>query len=233
LLEDACTDDPGEPTLKVELAQAVAATGDATRAFRLLATVAADGDATPPVRARAANASAALYFRSGDFDNARVALRDVLAAATDEGERRTATAKLRALDDEPARRTLGRALFGDDITGALDPVLVFHLLSEFARLHPDERLGAYLLGRQLASRDPLLALPYLRNACEPTTPGVALAPDFQRECLRMTALATFRLGDLARSHAALVALRAASTDEAEHLRVDDFLARIIWRQAKQ
>ncbi|HEX2657213.1 MAG TPA: hypothetical protein VHU40_03030, partial [Polyangia bacterium] len=226
LLEDACHDDPQEPTLKVDLAQAVAATGDTTRAFRLLGSVASDGDATRPVRAHAANVSAALYFRAGDFDNARVALRDVLAAATDEGERRTATAKLRALDDEPARRTLGRALFGDDVTGALDPVLVFHLLSEFARLHPDERLGAYLLGRQLASRDPLLALPYLRNACEPAGAGAPLAPDFQRECLRMTALAAFRLGDLARSHAALTALRAASSDDAEHLRVDDFLARI-------
>ena len=185
------------------------------------------------MRARAANLRAALYFHAGDYDNARVALRDVLAAATDEGERRTATAKLRALDDEPARRTLGRALFGDDIVGALDPVLIFHLISELARLHPEERVGSYLIGRQLGGRDPMLALPYLCNACEPGSPGTPLAADFQRECLRLTMLAAFRAGDLQRSHVAATALRTAAPDEAERLRAEDFLARIEWRRSKQ
>ncbi|HEY4185035.1 MAG TPA: hypothetical protein VGP07_08200 [Polyangia bacterium] len=233
LLEQACSDDPMEPTLEVELAQAVAATGDATRALALLAAVARDGDATSPVRARAANLAAAIYFHANDFDNARGALREVLAAATDEGERRTANAKLRALDDEPARRTLGRALFGDDATGTIDPVLLFHLFGEFARLHPDERLGPYLIGRQLAPRDPQLALPYLRAASEGVVGGAPLSPDFQRECQRMLMLAAFRLGDLARSHAAATALLASATDEAERLRAGDFLARIAWRRSKQ
>lgn len=233
LLEQACNDDPMEPTIKVDLAQAVAATGDSARALALLAAIARDGDATSPVQARAANLAAALYFRMDDFDNARTSLREVLAAATDEGERRTATAKLRALEDEPARRTLGRALFGDDAIGGIDPVLLFHLLGEFARLHPDERLGPYLLGRQLAARDPQLALPYLRDASEPGTGGPRLPPDFERESLRMMMMAAFRVGDLVRSHAAASSLRAAATSEAERLRADDFLARIAWRQSKQ
>jgi len=243
LLESACADDPGEPTLQVELAQAVAAAGETARAHRLLSGVARDGDATAPVRARAAGLAAALHFHAGDFDNARVALREVLAAATDEGERRTAAAKLRALEDEPARRTLGRALFGDDVLANLDAVLAFDLMMDFARLHPREPLGPYLIGRQLATRDPLLALPYLRNACEPdaasaraggTEPAGAevLGQDFARECLRMTALAAFKLGDLQRSQAAAAALRRSATDEAERLRADDFLARIAWRRSK-
>jgi hypothetical protein len=233
LLEQACADDPMEPTIKVELGQAVAATGDAPRALGLLAGIARDGDATAPVRSRAANVAAGIYFHMEDFDNARRALREVLAAATDEGERRTATAKLRALDDEPARRTLGRALFGDDATGNLDPVLLFHLVGEFARLHPDDRLGPYLIGRQLAARDPQLALPYLRAASDVGANGARLAPDFERECLRMTMLAAFRIGDLVRSHAAAIALGASATDEAERLRAGDFLARLAWRQSKQ
>jgi len=194
--------------------------------------VARDGNTTAPVRGRAATVAAAIYFHQGDFDNARGALRDVLNAATDEGERRTATAKLRALDDEPARRTLGRALFGDDVTGDIDPVLQFHLIGEFARLHPDERLGPYLVGRQLAARDGQLALPYLRAASEGAG-GVPLTSDFQRECQRLLMLAAFRVGDLPRSAAAAEWLRAHATDEAERLRSEDFLARIAWRRSKQ
>ena len=232
LLSEACHDDPVEPTLKVELAHALGATGDTARALDTLGAVARDGNSTAPVRARAANVAAAIYFHTNDFDNARASLRDVLAAATDEGERRTATAKLRALDDEPARRTLGRALFGDDVAGDIDPVLLFHLIGEFARLHPDERLGPYLVGRQLAARDPRLALPYLRAASEGTG-GVPLAPDFQRECQRLLMLAAFRLGDLPRSTAAAEWLRANATDEAERLRAGDFLARLAWRRSQQ
>jgi len=232
LLSDACHDDPVEPTLKVELAQALAATGDASRALAALGGVARDGNATAPVRARAASVAAAIYFHQNDFDNARAALREVLTAATDEGERRTATAKLRALDDEPARRTLGRALFGDDMAGDIDPVLFFHLIGEFARLHPDERLGPYLVGRQLATRDPQLALPYLRAASDGSG-GVPLISDFRRECERLVMLAAFRLGDLARSGAAADWLRANATDEAERLRAGDFLARIAWHRSKQ
>lgn len=232
LLQEACHDDPVEPTLKVELAQALAATGDTPRALGELGAVARDGNATAPVRARAANVAAAIYFHQSDFDNARGALREVLAAATDEGERRTATAKLRALDDERARRTLGRALFGDDVSGDIDAVLAFHLLGEFARLHPDDRLGPYLVGRQLSTRDPQLALPYLRAALD-ASGGTPLTSDFQRECQRLLMLAAFRTGDLPHSAAAAEWLRANAADEAERLRAGDFLARIAWRRSKQ
>jgi hypothetical protein len=232
LLEQACRDDPGEPTFRVDLAQATAATGDQRGALALLAAIERDGEATRPVRARAAALAAAIHFHENDPDNARVALRDVLASATDEGERRQANAKLRALDDEAARRTLGRALFGTDVAGAMDPVLMFFLMSEFSRLHPDDALGPYLLGRQLAARDPALALPQLRIACEDPFPGRALSPDFRRECLRLTMLAAYRAGDLARSAKAAGALAAEATDEAERLRAGDFQARIAWRQTK-
>ena len=240
LLRRACADDPGEPTLRVELAQATAAAGDSRAALSLLAEIARDAETTRPVRARASGLAAAIQFHEGDPDNARVALRDILAVATDEGERRQASAKLRALDDEAARRTLGRALFGNDVAGTQDPVLTFFLLSEFARLHPDDALGPYLVGRQLSTRDPALALPHLQTACDPAGeinqaaagPKQALTPDFRRECLRLTMLAAYRAGDLMRSAAAARALGAAATDEAERLRVEDFLARVAWRHTR-
>lgn len=232
LLEQACADDPGEPTFRIELAHAVAAAGDPRGALALLVGIERDGEATRPVRARAASLAAAIHFHEGDPDNARVALRDVLAVATDEAERRQANAKLRALDDEPARRTLGRALFGNDLAGNLDPVVMFHLLTEFARLHPDDALGAYLLGRQLAGRDPAAAIPYLRTACGEPFVGRALAPDFRRECLRMATLAGYRAGDLTRASAAANALATEAVDEAERLRAGDFLERIAWRRTQ-
>jgi hypothetical protein len=233
VLEQACRDDPDEPTLQVDLAQATAAAGDSPRALILLGAIGRNAELTSPVRARAASVAAAIQFRLGDFDNARAALRNVLAAATDETERRQATAKLRALDDEPARRTLGHALFGNDVTGAVDPVLAFYLLTEFARLHPDDALGSYLVGRQLAFRDPLLALPHLRAACQGSFAGRPLLADFRRECLRMTMLAAYRAHDLGLGHEAARALADESSDEAERLRTADFLARISWRQAKE
>jgi hypothetical protein len=235
ILETACGADPHEPTIKVDLAEAYAAAGDTTRALDQLAAVGRDGDATEPVRARAAAVAASIHLHRGDADNARAALRQVQGSASDEGERRLATAKLRSLDGESARRTLGRALFGDGVAAAPDPVLTFFLMSEFARLHPDEALGPYLVGRQLATRDPPQALRFLRAACELPAAGKPLPPDFRRECLRLTVLAAFRAGDLARSQAAATALRddTEGVEEAERLRAGDFLARIAWRAAKE
>jgi hypothetical protein len=233
VLEQACRDDPAEPNLQVDLAQALAASGESAKALAVLGTIARDADLTAPVRARAAGLTATIQFHQGDFDNTRTALRDVLGAATDEAERRQATAKLRALDDEPARRTLGRVLFGDDINGSLDPVVAFSLLSDFERLHPDDALGPYLVGRQLAFRDPRSAMPRLRVACEGSFAGRALQTDFRRECLRMTMWAAFRSGDLGRSADAARTLAVESSEEAEKLRVGDFLERVAWRQAKQ
>lgn len=237
LLEQACHDEPDEPNLRVDLAQAAAASGDSGAALRLLASVARDGQVTSPVRSRAASLTAAVHFHLGDLDNARAALRDVLAAASDESERRQAIAKLRALEDEPSRRTLGRALFGDNVTGTVDPVLAFYLFAEFARVHPDDALGPYLVGRQLSGRDAGSAMPYLRTACEPDSAGqftgVGLQVDFRRECLRMMMWAAFRSGDLLRGAAAARTLATETSEEAERLRVGDFLERVTWRQARQ
>jgi hypothetical protein len=240
LLEQSSCDDPGEPTIRIDLAQALAAAGEPVRALQVLAALARNGEITAPVRARAAAVAAAVHFQRGEVDNARQSILDVLASATDEGERRLAGSKLRALADEGARRTLGRALFGDDVLGNLDPVLLFYLVSEFARLTPDEALGPYLVGRQLAFRDPAAALPVLRLACVPVVPGAegpgpdrqALPTDVRRECLRLAMVAAFKIRDLAQSRQAAEALRRESSEEAERLRAGDFLERIDWQRAK-
>ena len=232
LLQRACSDDPSEPSLQIELAQALAVAGDSRASLLLLGEIARQPDLTAPLRAHAANLTATIQFHLGSFDETRTALRLALTFATDEGERRQVSARLRALEDEPARRTLGHALFGNNVTGAIDPVVAFSLFSDFARLHPDEALGPYLLGRQLAFRDSQLAIPLLGQACEGGLPGRALPTDFRRECLRMLMLAAFRAGDLRRSGAAARTLGLESTEEAERLRVTDFLARIAWRKTR-
>lgn len=240
IVEQACRDDPGEPTLRIALAEAQLAAGAAEKALALLASVEESGDVTAPVRAHAATLAASIHFHAGDIPRTREALRRVLAAATSDAERRLAQAKLRAIEGEAAQRTLGRALFGDSVTAAADPVLTFYLLAEFARLYPDDALGPYLVGRQLADRDPRLALRHLRTACEaPSSPKMGdpsaqpLPSDFTRECLRLTTLAAYRAGDLEVARAAAVALEAASAEQAEKMRAADLVARIDWKRASR
>jgi tetratricopeptide (TPR) repeat protein len=236
LLEQTCADDPHEPTYRLALHEAQAAAGQIPRALDGLARLASDGDLTDPVRARVAALAAALYFLSGDFANAEAAERRVLALAPDEGDRRTSAARLRALAAPGARQTLGRALYGDHPGVGTDPVLVFFLMSEFARLFPHDRLGPYLIGRQLLLRDAAHALPYLRRACADDDPTgaasteQALAPDFLRECRRLTADAAYRVGDFPRARAALQHLLEDADREAERARAKDLLERITWAE---
>jgi hypothetical protein len=119
-------------------------------------------------------------------------------------------------------------------------VLTFFLLSEFARLYPDEALGQYLVGRQLAPRDPRQSLRFLRAACGAPAAGQAarpggrpLTPDFRLECHRLTMIAAYRAGDFALSRSAATALKEEAEEAAERMRAEDFLARITWRLAKE
>ena len=141
-----------------------------------------------------------------------------------------------------ARGTLGRALFGDELGGAgADAVLTFHLMSEYARLHPTDRVGPYLLGRQLLARAPEEALPYLRRACDERAPpgpvaradAGALPPLFERECRRMVAEAAYRLGDFARARAALTLLSSEAETEAEAQRALDMRSRVAWAASRR
>jgi len=84
---------------------------------------------------------AALAFHSGDFANAEASEKKVLELATDEGERRTAQARLRALRTPNARQTLGRVLYATTSIRRPTACMSFFLLTDYARLHPDDRLG--------------------------------------------------------------------------------------------
>jgi hypothetical protein len=241
LLEDTCRDDPHEPTFRLELAQARAFAGDRRAALEALGRIAADADVTRPLHASAASLAAEIQFHEGDFVNAAVEQRRALSLATEDGERRLATVKLRALETASGRETLGRALFGDELGGGgADPVLTFHLISEYARLHPEDRTGPYLVGRQLLSRSPAQALPFLRRACDddPRPPaakpdGTELPPLFERECRRMVAEAAYRQGDFERARVALTRLAAEADDEAERLRALDLRARVDWASERR
>ncbi len=234
ILETTCADEPHEPTYRLDLGAAWAAAGDLPRALEIARQLTADGDLTVPMRAAVASFTGQLYFLSGDYANAEAAEQRALKLAPDEANRRFAYSRLRALAQPNARQTLGRAMFGDRVGVISDPVLVFFQIGEFARLYPRERLGPYLIGRQLLVRDAAHALPYLQRACgdgEPApTADEALPPEFVRECRRMTAEAAYRGGDFPRARAAAQALVASADREAERASARDMIERIAWAE---
>jgi len=232
LLEATCHDDPGEPSYKLALAEALALAGERERALVMLGRLAVDGGVTVPLRAQAVSLAAAINFVARDYVRADVEARRAVELASSETERRQALARLTALANPVARSTLGRALFGDEVqTAGADPVLTFYLITEYARLVPTDMLGPYLVGRQLLTRDPARALPHLARACDsgPTT----LAPEFLRECRRMLVDAAYRVGDFPRARTALERLAADATGEADRLRALDLHARIDWAASRR
>jgi hypothetical protein len=232
LLRATCHDDPEEPLYRLALARAELAAGAEGPAREALAHLAVDGTLTVPLRAEAESLSAALDFSVHDYANAEIHQKRALELATTEADRRQGQARLKALEDPAARTTLGRVLYSDVLEPDADPVLLFHLLTEFARLHPADRLGPYLIGRQLLGRDAARALPPLAHACgEESIPETAtrptLAPEFERECRRMIADAAYRVGDFPRAREALARLSVDAT-EADRLRALDMRARVDW-----
>jgi hypothetical protein len=237
LLESTCRDDPDEPTYALALAEAEALSGARAEALTRLGRMEADGETTVPLKARAASLAAEIDFHGGDFANAAVEQRRATDWASTEADRRQGLAKQRALADRGARETLGRTLFGDALGRAgADPVLTFFSAEEFARLHADDPLGPYLVGRQLLARDPARALPYLSRACGDEAPAPTprrLPVEFLRECRRMTADGAYRTGDFERARAALDRLAADASGEADRLRALDMRARVDWAAARR
>lgn len=234
LLESVCRDDPAEPSFRIELAELRAHAGRTAEATTEASAAASDDSLTRPLRARAAALSAALAFQAGRLTDAAQAVDQTLTLVTDEGARRTALARQRALADPRARATLGRVLFGLG-PRAPDAALTVFLVGRFAAAFPDEALGPYLIGRQLASRDPALALEQLAAACPAEGPGlpVPLVAPFDKECLRLTGELALRTGQLDRSERAYRTLGEHAQTQAERLRVDDVLARIAWKRDRR
>ncbi len=231
LLDSVCRDEPDEPSYRLDRAEAVAAAGASDQALALALPMVDDESLTWPLRARAANLIGVIEFHAGRFAEVALVQERSLALATDENELRTAWAKRRALADDGARRSLGRALFGDGPARATDPALVVFLMDEFARLHPEEALGPYLVGRQLAGRDPHLALAALARACPLDGPGLAvpLEPAFAKECRRLYGESAFLADDLPLALRIYEGLRDQATLESDRLRASDFLERIAWQ----
>jgi hypothetical protein len=231
ILTSACADDPGEPTYRLDLAEAQIAAGQPERALAMLRAAIAAG-LTRPLRARAANLEAGIHFRAGRLAEAQAAVVQARAAATEDADLRFAMVRERALREPRAQATLGRVFFGDERGRALDPGLVVYLLTELVRQNPEDALGPYLLARQLATRDPKLALPYLADACpfpDPQLP-LPLDPTFFKECRRLLGETAYLTGDFAAAQAALGWLAEHADREADRLRAKDLLERVAWRQ---
>ena len=234
LLSSACADDPNEPTFRLDLAEALVAEGNSARALTVLSESVSSGALTRPLRGRAASLEAGIQFRAGRLSEAQAALAEVEAAATEDGDLRTARAKQRALQDEAARATLGRVLFGDDHGRPLDAGLVVHLVNAFAQMFPGEALGPYLVARQLVARDAKLALPYLNDACPLDFPQkeFPLEPIFFKECRRLLGESAYLAGDLSTAREATTWLVEHADSEADRLRARDFLQRIAWKNLR-
>ncbi len=233
LLERTCADDPSEPTYRLELAEAQIAAGEPARALATLGALASAGPLTRPLRARAAHLEAGVRFRAGDLAEAEAAVRRALAAATEDADQRFAEARLRALRDPAAAATLGRVFFGDERGRSLEPGLLVYLLTDFVHQTPSEALGPYLLARQLATRDPELAVPLLARACPAGQPPMPLPLDatFTKECHRLLGETAYLAGQLATARASLRWLAEHAEREADRLRARDFLERVAWREA--
>ena len=234
LLDSVCRDDPDEPGYRLDRAEALAAAGASDKALALVGPMIDDETLTWPVRGRAASLVGLIEFHAGHLAEAAAAVERSLALATDDNEMRLGWAKRRALADDGARRTLGRVLFGDGPAHATDPALVVFLVDEFARLHPEEALGPYLVGRQLASRDPHLALAALAQACPLDGSGmsVALEPAFSKECRRLYGESAFLADDLPLSRRIYELLRDQATLQSDRLRASDFLERVVWQSSR-
>ena len=195
---------------------------------------ATSGVLTRPLRGRAASLEAGIHFRAGRMAQAQAALAQVELTATEDGDLRTARAKQRALRDEQAQNSLGRVFFGDVRGRPLDAGLVVYLVTEFARQVPNEALGPYLVGRQLAARDAKLALPHLADACPSTTTRKAIPLDtlFLKECRRLLGESAYLAGDLTTAREAHAWLAEHAEDEADRLRAQDFLQRIAWKNSR-
>jgi hypothetical protein len=233
LLDSVCQDDPHEPVFQLDRAEALAAAGQGEVALQALQTL--DQNLTRPLRVRAANLSAAIHFHAGRFSEATADVRRALAQATDDNEERQAQVKLRALTDPESRATLGRIFFGDRVGRALDAGLIVFLVGQFADANPADPLGPYLVGRQLSTRDPKLAVRELGKACPLTAPGESpptWTPPFAKECTRLLGESAFLSGDSPLARAAYEKLRDQGTLQADRLRADDFLERIEWESHK-
>jgi hypothetical protein len=230
LLSSACKDDPGEPTFRLDLAEAQLATGETERALATLSALKAEGTLTRVLRYYAAGLEAGIHFRAGRLGESEAALKQAMANATEDSHERFAKARLRALADARAQRTLGRVTFGDERGRSIDPGLEVFLVTDFAREFPDEALGQYLVGRQLLARDPTLAVAYFAAACPLGDRGLAVPLDdiFVKECRRQWAESAYLAGDMATAQAAAAWLAERADREAERLRARDFLARIEW-----
>ena len=235
ILRSVCQDDPQEPSYRLDLAEAFGAAGATDDALRDAAAVENDESATHPLRARAAQIASNALYHAGRFQEARAAVERGLVFATDDGEQRTGLARLRALDDELARKTIGRVLFGDGPLRGVEAGLVVFLIDRFAEAFPGEALGPYLLGRQIAYRDPGLALELLETAC-PLAGGQPrakpLPPVFVKECHGLVSESAFRAGDLERTRLALERAATGAETVADRLRALDFMERLEWEKQR-
>ena len=186
LLEETCADDPHEPIYRLALGEAWAAAGKVPARDR---HAGAPGRRRRPDRADAGARGqplGTLYFLPATSPTPRQRSSASLELAPDEGERRNGAREAARAGATGRAPDAGARALRRGVGRAGDPVLVFFLISEFARLYPRDRLGPYLIGRQLLMRDPAHALPFC-SAPAVKTPGAPTAAPARRSAARVHA----------------------------------------------
>lgn len=243
LREEACVEDPDDPDLLLDLANAALAAGpsQAARARAAAEHLLAHPKAGATHRARAQIVLGDLAFAALDKISADAAYAAALALPLDNPSARLLTAKRIALAAPGEYGEELRRFFAprppSPPAPPRDAGLDLLLLERLTRLHPERALPHYLLGRQLVDRrsdaDGARAL---ATALGPTVTEPLPDARFVVEALKLLGIARFRAGDL--DGAADAFRRLAATPDVEgnpssdnRLEGEDWLGRIAFRRA--
>jgi hypothetical protein len=243
LREEACREDPDDPDLVLEVAQAALAAGppEAAVARRAAERLLGHPKAGATHRARAHLVLGDLEF-SQDKNAADRAYAAALELPLDAASARLATAKRIALAAAPGAYGDGLRRFfaprpASPPAPPRDAALDLLLLESLRRTAPDRALPHYLLGRQLVDRRSdedgarALATSLAPSLAEPL-------PDarFVAEARRLLGLSRFRAGDLDGAESAFRQLLATPDRDGQpssdnRLEAEDWLGRIAFRRA--
>jgi hypothetical protein len=221
-LERARAYEPGNPSLRMDVADAYIDGNDPKKARDQLTAIATDASIPQTMRDRAIEKLGDLSLQAGDASAAEASYRDALGRTLDEARARTLEVKIAAAKDEGLRPAVVALLLGVRGRGP-DRTIAAELLGGLERERPADGLPPYLLGRYYADDgDWVGAADHFDRALgrKITVPRVRL------ELLRQRIIAACALGDASTAAKLLVDYTREPGARAPRI---DFLSRLVAR----